>query len=164
MSSSDDEEHRPLSETGPLSEGFEMKFSALRGEKGDQGERGAEGKAGPRLPKRQARAVVYLFIVAALVGIAALAGLLHLAGEVSQQQQAVAQQQQQVAREQRELDAQQKANKADRCTTVEEIAAIPVPHPVKGNPSREWESKYEGIEAARGKQLGCKPLTRGSTP
>ena len=154
-------------------EGMEMLFHGARGQRGETGETGAdgppgpkgdEGKAGPQLPQRQARAVVYLFILGALIGVVCLAGLLHLAGEVSQQQHAVAQQQQQVAREQRELDAQQTANKADRCTTVEEIAAIPVPHPVAGNPSREWESKYEGIEAARGKQLGCKPLTRGSTP
>ena len=80
MSSSDEEPVRPLSEHEPLSEGFEMKFSALRGERGvqgDKGDKGDEGKVGPRLPKRQARAVVYLFIVAAVVGIAALAGLLH---------------------------------------------------------------------------------------
>ena len=48
MSSSDEEPVRPLSEHEPLSEGFEMKFSTLRGERGVQGDKGDKGDQGDR--------------------------------------------------------------------------------------------------------------------
>ena len=164
-----DQERRPLSEDAPLSSGFKMRYSSLRGEKGETGETGQTGERGPQgirglLSRKQARAVVYLFILGALIGVACLAGLLHYAGEVSGQQRTVSREQRELVTEQRELAAATRANNADRCTTLEEVVAIPVPHPVAANPSREWAAAFERIERARGRQLGCKPLTRGSAP
>lgn len=162
MSSSDDEEHRPLSENEPLSPGFEMKYSPLRGERGEKGETGETGAPGPQgirglLSRAQARAVVYLFIVGALICAACLAGLLHYAGKLDSQQRTVAAEQRELTTEQHVLTADVKANNQERCAILEEVVAIPVPHPVTGNPSREWESKFQAIERARARELGCGP-------
>ena len=46
-------------------------------------------------------------------------------------------------------------NNQTRCASVEADATIPLPHPVAGNPSREWEAAFEAIQRARAKQLGC---------
>jgi hypothetical protein len=99
------------------------------GEAGQQGERGEQGKVGARLPAGQARALIYLFILNILFVAACFAGLVHYVHATDQ----------------------------ERCTTLEQIVSIPVPHPVVGNPSREWESRFETIERERGRQLGCRP-------
>lgn len=153
--SSDDEEHRPLSEHDPLSPGFEMRYAALRGEKGEKGDTGPQGIRG-LLSRTQGRAVVYLFILGAVLGVASLAGLLHYAGELSSQQRTVATEQRELVTEQHNLTAAVKTNNAERCAILEEVVAIPVPHPVAGNPSREWESKFQALEATRGHELGCR--------
>ena len=100
-----------------------------QGKRGERGERGKEGEPSTRLPVSQARAVVYLFVLNLLLFGACFWGLVHYA----------------------------QAGNADRCTTLQQIEAIPVPQPVAGNPSREWESKYEQITRARGRELGCTP-------
>jgi hypothetical protein len=38
----------------------------------------------------------------------------------------------------------------------EQLVVIPIPEPTAGNPSREWEARYEQIERQRGDQLGCR--------
>jgi hypothetical protein len=120
-----------------------------RGEKGDKGSRGDKGDRGERgMPAAQRRAIVYLFVVGALVGAACLGGLAYFASRLESQQQAV-------VREQRELSAATAANNRERCTSLEQVAAIPVPHPVAGNPSREWEARFEAIQGARARQLDC---------
>lgn len=130
-----DEPERSLSEEGPLSAGFEMRYGGRRGEKGDAGrrgeagERGERGKTGARLPAGQARAVVYLFLLNLLFVGACFAGLVYYVHATDQ----------------------------ERCTTLEQIVAIPVPTPVAGNPSREFEARFEAIERERGRQLGCRP-------
>ena len=102
-----------------------------RGPKGDKGERGKQGEQGEpstRLPISQARAVVYLFILNLIFVGLCFWGLVHYIH----------------------------ANDQDRCTTLEEVVAIPVPQPVAGNPSREFDARFEAIEAKRGRQLGCR--------
>ena len=98
------------------------------GPKGDQGEQGEEGRPGTRLPRGQARAVVYLFVLNMLFVAACFTGLIHYVH----------------------------AGDQERCTTINEVTSIPVPQPVAGNPSRMWESRFEAIEKARGRQLGCR--------
>lgn len=96
--------------------------------RGEKGDKGERGKPGPRLPPGVARALVLLFVLNLLLLAAVFFGLIHYV----------------------------RAGDADRCTTLEEVVAIPVPRPVAHNPSREWESKFEAIEAKRGRQLGCR--------
>jgi hypothetical protein len=47
------------------------------------------------------------------------------------------------------------ANNRDRCTTVVQLAHIPIPRPVAGNPSREFAAATEAIYRNRARQLGC---------
>ena len=47
------------------------------------------------------------------------------------------------------------SNDQQRCASVEADATIPLPEPVAGNPSRLWESRFEAIQQARARQLGC---------
>jgi hypothetical protein len=82
-----------------------------------------------RLPAGQARAVIYLFLLNVVLFGLCFAGLIHYV----------------------------KAGNSDRCTTLQQVIAIPVPTPVAGNPSREWESTYEAIDRQRARQLGCRP-------
>lgn len=109
-----------------------MRYAGQRGEKGEAGtagKRGEQGKAGPRLGAGQARAVIYLFVVNVLFVAACFIGLIHYVHSTDQ----------------------------ERCTTLEQIVSIPVPHPLIGNPSRQFEARFEAIERERGRQLGCKP-------
>jgi hypothetical protein len=99
------------------------------GEAGQRGERGERGTASARLPAAQARAVVYLFLLDLLFVAACFAGLVYYVHATDQ----------------------------ERCTTLEQIVSIPVPHPVVGNPSRQFDAHLEAIERERGRQLGCRP-------
>lgn len=47
------------------------------------------------------------------------------------------------------------SNNQQRCTSLQAEAAIPLPQPIAGNPSRIWEAQFEAIQAARARQLGC---------
>lgn len=47
------------------------------------------------------------------------------------------------------------SNSQQRCSSLLADASIPLPHPIAGNPSREWESAFEKNAAARARQLGC---------
>lgn len=80
------------------------------------------------MPPGQRRAVIYLFTLNLLFVGLCFWGLIHYV-QVNDQQ---------------------------RCASIAQIAAIPVPKPVAGNPSRMWESRYEAIQEARGRQLGCR--------
>jgi hypothetical protein len=46
-------------------------------------------------------------------------------------------------------------NSRQRCSAIAEAAAIPVPVPTAGNPSRVWVARFSLIERHRGEQLGC---------
>lgn len=97
----------------------------LRGQKGDTGAQGKRGE--PGMGRRPRRAVVYLFLLnSALI----VAGFLWLGHTVT-------------------VNAQQ------RCGSILADARIPLPHPIAGNPSREWEAAFEAIEQHRAAQLGC---------
>jgi hypothetical protein len=102
---------------------------------------------------KQATAVVYLFGVTMLLVAAALFALFHYVHEV--------------ARAERTAEhAQMVASRADtaagvsRCADLQKLAAIPVPQPVAGNPSREFANQLETIWRARARQLGCTPEVR----
>lgn len=49
------------------------------------------------------------------------------------------------------------ANDQQRCSSLLADASIPLPHPIAGNPSREWEAAFEANAALRARQLGCRP-------
>lgn len=68
-----------------------------RGPKGDKGERGEQGKAGTRMPARQARAVVYLFVLNVVFVALCFAGLAYYV----------------------------RAGGQERCGTIAQITAIP---------------------------------------
>jgi hypothetical protein len=101
----------------------------LRGQPGEKGERGEKGEPSSRLPIGQARAVVYLFLLNLVLFGLCFLGLIHYVH----------------------------AGDSDRCTSLQQVIAIPVPTPVAGNPSREFDSKFEAIERARARELGCRP-------
>lgn len=107
----------------------EMVVRGQRGEKGRQGEKGDKGEPSSRLPIGQARAVVYLFLLNLVFVGLCFWGLVH----------------------------SEQSSARDRCTTLNQVVAIPVPTPVAGNPSREFDARFEAIERERGRQLGCKP-------
>lgn len=54
-----------------------------------------------------------------------------------------------------------RANNQQRCSSLTQTADIPLPHPIAGNPSREWEAAFEKIERQRAQRLGC-PGTEGA--
>ena len=95
------------------------------GRQGNQGNRGEQGAPGLSIPVR--RALVFLFILNVAL---AVANLLWTSHEVM-------------------------GNNQTRCGVVVAYATIPLPHPVAGNPSREWEAQFEAISRARARQLGC---------
>ena len=50
-----------------------------------------------------------------------------------------------------------RSNTQVRCTSLMAEATIPLPQPVTGNPSREWEAHFEALQTARARHLGCTP-------
>jgi hypothetical protein len=98
---------------------------------------------------RQATAVVYLFGVTTLLVVAALFVLFHYVHEVAKVAHAA---------EHAQMTADRAAAAAgvSRCGDLQKLAAIPVPTPVAGNPSREFAAAEETIWRGRAHQLGCK--------
>lgn len=45
-----------------------------------------------------------------------------------------------------------------RCNSIVQSLHNPVPRPILGNPSREWEYRNEVIQYGRGRQIGCPDL------
>lgn len=83
-----------------------------------------------RQARRALRSVAALLLLGLLVGGANLLWTAHLVREDGQQ----------------------------RCGAVEAGATIPLPPP--GNPSRAWEARFEAIQQARARQLGCSEAVR----
>jgi hypothetical protein len=100
------------------------------------------------LSSRQATAVVYLFGVTMLLVVAALFVLFHYVHEVARAEQTA-------ERAQMTAGRAAAAAGASRCTDLQKLAAVPVPTPVAGNPSREFANQIETIWRARAHQLGC---------
>lgn len=100
-------------------------FAMARGPKGEQGEQGARGERG--LPKGQRRAIVFLFVFNFVLIVI---GYLFLSS---------------IAR----------GNTQARCASIAKTVAIPVPVPVKDNPSRQWVAAFSLIQRVRGTELGC---------
>jgi hypothetical protein len=48
------------------------------------------------------------------------------------------------------------ADNQQRCGALIAVTKLPVPHPIAGNPSREWAAAFEAINAQRARELGCK--------
>ena len=117
--------------------------------KGDKGEQGDRGAPGPGLPVRQRRAIIYLFILPALIAAVALGGILHYASILTAEQQTV-------ARQSREIAGVESTDARQRCGSIAEIVAIPIPVPTAGNPSRQAWARFEQVQRARGTELGCK--------
>ena len=101
---------------------------ASRGPQGEQGETGKQGERGAAgLSKPVRRALVFLFVLCVLM---AGSNILWTAYVV-------------------------RAGNQARCASILADAHIPLPEPVAGNPSREWEAAFEAIQEARARQLGC---------
>ena len=97
-----------------------------QGEHGDQGERGATGAAGS-IPPRIRGAFAFLFVLMFALAAVNLLWSWHLAT----------------------------GQNTDECALIQKIAAISVPQPAAGNPSREFAARVEAAFRARGRQLGC---------
>lgn len=101
--------------------------------KGDQGERGAQGNQGNRgergepLSPAVRRTLIYLFTLMVLLAVANLYWTSHVVRENNQQ----------------------------RCASLEQLAHIPIPRPVAGNPSRKFASDLEMSYRERARQIGC---------
>jgi hypothetical protein len=96
-----------------------------QGNQGNQGNRGEHGVPGLSRPVRQA--LVYMFALAILL---VAANFLWTGLAIN-------------------------ANNQQRCSSLVADASIPVPQPVKGNPSRLWEARFEAIARHRAEQLHC---------
>jgi len=134
-------------------ENMEQIVALARGLKGAKGDK---GDTGPRLPASERRAVVTLFTLGACLAAVCVLGIAHYARQLHREQQIVAAQQRAIERQGRQIAAQQAAENRIRCTSIAQVTTIPVPHPLAGNPSREWEAAYEHIQRNRGIQLGCR--------
>ncbi len=95
------------------------------GRQGNQGNRGEQGLAGLSAPVR--RALVFLFALSVALAAANLWWTAHVV----------------------------QAGDQMRCSSILADATIPLPHPVAGNPSREWEAAFEAVARERARQLGC---------
>lgn len=84
---------------------------------------------GALVTARERRAVIFLFVLSVLLGVFNLFWTAH---EVS-------------------------ANNGDRCATIVQLASIPIPRPVAGNPSRVFAAHLEAIYRDRARQIGCMP-------
>ena len=126
-------------------ESFER--NAARGPQGEQGEQGARGAQGERgLSRVQGRAVVVLFLLAALFGAGNLLWTAHEvnAATEAQHQEQAAQQRQGAMIEQR------------LCTTLDRLAALkPPPGNPASNPSRAFDQEQQAALAQLGPDVGC---------
>jgi hypothetical protein len=96
-----------------------------QGNQGNQGNRGEQGTAGLSTSVR--RAILFLFALNVLLAGANMLWTAHSVSTGNQQ----------------------------RCASIEADATIPLPHPIAGNPSREWEAAFEANAQARARQLHC---------
>jgi hypothetical protein len=118
-------------------EGFAKAYPGPKGDKGDTGQRGEQG-----LPRRQRRAIVWLFVVPAIfLGV----GFLFLARTEHR-----------LTATERQIAQEARSNAKERCASIAQTVGIPVPVPTAGNPSREWVAKFSLIERHRGEQAGCR--------
>jgi hypothetical protein len=104
-----------------------MSMQGDKGDQGSQGERGPRGRRGEGMTRGTRRAIVTLFALTVAMAVASILFTVHYVH----------------------------ANNQQRCTSLLADAAIPLPHPIAGNPSREWEAAFEKIAAARAHRLGC---------
>jgi hypothetical protein len=102
-----------------------LAFQGPQGEQGSRGEKGERGSAGLSRPVR--RAILFLFVLNLLFAFANFAWTAYSVN----------------------------ANNQARCATILAQVSIPVPRPVAGNPSREFEAQTEAIERRRARELGC---------
>ena len=109
----------------PSGEGERLVARGQKGDKGDQGDAGQRGQAG--LSRAVRRTLVFLFVLNVVLAAANLLWTEHVVMTGNQQ----------------------------RCASIVADATIPLPHPIAGNPSREWEAAFEAIQRHRAHQLGC---------
>ena len=109
------------------------------------GPRGAQGERGG-LSRLQGRAIVVLFLIAALCGVGNLFWTAHEVGSASSAQHA-------------EQVAQQRAGavvELKLCTTLRRLAALkPPPGNPDTNPSRAYDQEQHATLAQLGPDLGC---------
>lgn len=124
-------------------------------ERDEQVRRIAEGFPGPRGPKGEtgARGVRGLptgllssFVILAVI----ILGLVFCGYYVLQRDA------NRIAATERAIARAAQTDKQQRCVSIAQIVAIPVPVPTVDNPSRETWAKFSLIQRHRGKQLGCK--------
>jgi hypothetical protein len=129
----------------PLSDEARERFPVgPRGAKGDRGERG--------LSMLQGRAIVILFLIGALAGVANLFWTAHevRAATTAQQQQAAAEQ---AAQKQQGALLELKL-----CATLGKLAALkPPPGNPVANPARAFDQALHDTLAQLGPDVGCKP-------
>jgi uncharacterized protein HemX len=138
---------------GVVSENDERLPRGPKGEKGEQGAQGEQGRPSPRLPVSQARAIVYLFLLAVVLSATALFWINHQVRttEAAQQRQAQAQQ-----RSQRQAGLL--IEKAI-CTDMGTMAQIPPPTGnAASNPSRAYEQDEHRAWAGLYAGLGCRKI------
>lgn len=123
---------------------------------GQKGDKGDKGERGPGLSQAVRRGIVGLFILGAAFGLLGIYGQVRADLRIDRQQATINAQQHMIARQQRELAAQDAASARVRCESIAQIVSIPVPVPVRDNPSREWVYRYVRIQRQRGRHLGCK--------
>jgi uncharacterized protein HemX len=62
--------------------------------------------------------------------------------------------------QQHAINEVQQATSVSKCADLSRLAAIPIPTPVAGNPSRQFAAAEETIWRDRARQLGC-PIAKG---
>lgn len=97
------------------------------GPKGDPGQRGATGRRGQGMSGPQRRAFTYLTVVVLVYCALLGVALVHYVN----------------------------VNAGQRCASTEADARIPLTYPIAGNPSREWDYRFEQIAKQRARYLGC---------
>lgn len=103
-----------------------------KGERGEQGRQGEQGKRGQSLNRATRRALGFLLTVSLLIGAINLYWTSYVV----------------------------RGNNQEKCATVQQLAHIPIPRPIAGNPSREFAAATERVYRARARELGC----AGSAP
>lgn len=136
-------------------EGLERIVGLARGPKGEQGEQGTRGERG--LSRIQGRAVVVLFLLAALFGTSNWYwSAREVRSDNANWHQAVAAQQRQAAAEQAAQRRQGEQLEAKLCASLARQAALKPPggSPVN-NPSRAYLQQQHEVLAELGPDIGC---------
>jgi hypothetical protein len=142
---------------GMVSENDERLPRGPKGDKGEQGDPGKKGEQGTRLPRSQARAIVYLYVLNLIFVAVCFAGLVHY---TDSNRAAVQHQQQAYEAGQRHEQAEQRAAgvavERKLCTTFGELAANrPPPGNPNTNPSRGYDQRNHEILDEVGPDLQC---------